>query len=100
MQGICFSQSQARYSVAYEPEVARRLKEEDKKKGTLFRYLGKGQKTKDKRRLELFYVPEFLVLLQMMKITMLMVGYSDDNDGTIQGGLGQTDSWAKGRAGL
>ena len=49
MQGICFSQSQARYSVAYEPEVARRLKEEDKKKGTLFRYLGKGQKTKDKR---------------------------------------------------
>ena len=55
------------------------------------------QKTK-----EFFYAPEFLqlVMLQMMKITMLMVGYSDDNDGTIQGGLGQTDSWAKGRAGL
>ena len=50
MQGICFSQSQARYSVAYEPEVCKRLKEEDKKKGTLFRYLGKEdrkQKTKE-----------------------------------------------------
>ena len=57
MQGICFSQSQARYSVAYEPEVGKRLKEEDKKKGTLFRYLGKGQKTKDKRIFLCSWVP-------------------------------------------
>ena len=41
MQGICFSQSQARYSVAYEPDPGRNFKEreEEKKKGTLFRYL-------------------------------------------------------------
>ena len=54
MQGICFSQSQARYSVAYEPEVGKRLKEEDKKKGTLFRYLGKEdrkQKTKEDKNI-------------------------------------------------
>ena len=57
MQGICFSQSQARYSVAYEPEVGKRLKEEDKKKGTLFRYLGKEdrkQKTKDDENFFMF----------------------------------------------
>ena len=43
MQGICFSQSQARYSVAYEPNPGpgRNFKEreEEKKKGTLFRYI-------------------------------------------------------------
>ena len=44
MQGICFSQSQARYSVAYEPREdpgGRNFKEreDERKKGTLFRYL-------------------------------------------------------------
>ena len=43
MQGICFSQSQARYSVAYEPREdpsGRNFKEreDERKKGTLFRY--------------------------------------------------------------
>ena len=56
MQGICFSQSQARYSVAYEPEVARRLKEEDKKKGTLFRYLGKKDRKQKKKEDENFFM--------------------------------------------
>ena len=41
MQGICFSQSQARYSVAYEPQGGgnnKEREEERKKKGTLFRF--------------------------------------------------------------
>ena len=41
MQGICFSQSQARYSVAYEPqggEGNNNEREEERKKGTLFRF--------------------------------------------------------------
>ena len=48
MQGICFSQSQARYSVAYEPEPGRNFREgeEEKKKGTLFRYLTKNLRTR------------------------------------------------------
>ena len=48
MQGICFSQSQARYGVAYEPEPGRnfREREEEKKKGTLFRYFAKNLRTR------------------------------------------------------
>ena len=40
MQGICFSQSQARYSVAYEPQGGgnNKEREEERKKGTLFRF--------------------------------------------------------------
>ena len=41
MQGICFSQSQARYSVAYEPQGGKgnnKEREEERKKGTLFRF--------------------------------------------------------------
>ena len=41
MQGICFSQSQARYSVAYEPQRGKgnnKEREEERKKGTLFRF--------------------------------------------------------------